>query len=43
MHVCDADAAALEALGKSDPAVARSRADVSDRAQVARMFGEAMG
>ncbi len=42
VHVCDVDAAALAALAQSDPAITRSQADVSDRAQVARMFDEAL-
>jgi NAD(P)-dependent dehydrogenase (short-subunit alcohol dehydrogenase family) len=42
VHVCDVDEAALQALAQSDPAIGRSGADVSDRAQVARLFEEAM-
>jgi NAD(P)-dependent dehydrogenase (short-subunit alcohol dehydrogenase family) len=42
VHVCDVDAEALEALGQSDPAITRSRADVANRAEVAAMFGEAL-
>ena len=41
VHVCDVDAGALTALGKSDPAITRSTADVADRAQVKRLFEDA--
>jgi len=40
VHVCDVDQAALDALGASDPAVARSVCDVADGAAVARMFDQ---
>jgi len=40
VHVCDVDQAALNALGASDPAVARSVCDVADGAAVARMFDQ---
>ena len=43
VHVCDVDAEALAALGRSDPEISRSRADVADRGQVAAMFAEAVG
>jgi NAD(P)-dependent dehydrogenase (short-subunit alcohol dehydrogenase family) len=42
VHVCDVDAAALQSLSTSDPAISRSQADVADRAQVARLFDEAL-
>ena len=42
VHVCDVDAKALRALAKSDPKITRSKADVSDRRQVARLFKEAL-
>jgi NAD(P)-dependent dehydrogenase (short-subunit alcohol dehydrogenase family) len=42
VHVCDVDAAALEALAGSDPKITRSRADVSDRNDVERLFEEAI-
>jgi NAD(P)-dependent dehydrogenase (short-subunit alcohol dehydrogenase family) len=41
VHVCDVDEAALAALGESDPRITRSRADVADRGEVARLFDEA--
>jgi NAD(P)-dependent dehydrogenase (short-subunit alcohol dehydrogenase family) len=42
VHVCDVDAGALQKLSTSDPAISRSQADVADRAQVARLFDEAL-
>lgn len=42
VHVCDVDDAALSALAASDPTVTASRADVADRADVARLFDEAL-
>jgi len=42
VHVCDVDAKALRALGLSDPKITRSKADVSDRKQVARLFKQAL-
>src|SRR2546423_10314614 len=42
VHVCDIDGKALRALAKSDPKITRSKADVSDRKQVARLFKEAL-
>jgi NAD(P)-dependent dehydrogenase (short-subunit alcohol dehydrogenase family) len=42
VHICDVDAKALRAMAKSDPKVTRSKADVSDRRQVARLFREAL-
>jgi NAD(P)-dependent dehydrogenase (short-subunit alcohol dehydrogenase family) len=41
VHVCDVDREALAALGKSDPKITQTAADVADRAQVARLFEEA--
>jgi len=38
VFVCDVDAAALEALGRSDAQVATSLCDVADRAQVSALF-----
>jgi len=42
VHVCDVNDAALASMEKSDPEVSRSRADVSDRADVERLFEEAL-
>jgi NAD(P)-dependent dehydrogenase (short-subunit alcohol dehydrogenase family) len=42
VHVCDVDAKALRALGRSDPKITRSTADVSERKQVAKLFKEAL-
>jgi len=42
VHVCDVDAKALRALAKSDPKLTQSKADVSDRTQVAKLFKEAL-
>lgn len=42
VHVCDVDRAALAALAVSDPAITQSRCDMADRAEVARLFGEAL-
>jgi NAD(P)-dependent dehydrogenase (short-subunit alcohol dehydrogenase family) len=42
VHVCDVDAKALRALGLSDPKITRSKADVSDRKQIAKLFKEAL-
>jgi NAD(P)-dependent dehydrogenase (short-subunit alcohol dehydrogenase family) len=42
VHVCDIDAKALRALGLSDPKITRSKADVSDRKQIAKLFKEAL-
>ena len=42
VHVCDVDQKALRALAKSDPKLTRSRCDVSDRKQVARLFRETL-
>lgn len=43
VHVCDADESALAALGRSDPELGQSRADVADRDDVTRLFKEAVG
>src|SRR6187455_1651585 len=40
VHVCDVDAAALQRLKTSDPAITSSRCDVSDRGEVTRFFDE---
>jgi NAD(P)-dependent dehydrogenase (short-subunit alcohol dehydrogenase family) len=42
LHVCDIDAAALDELATTDPGFGASRCDVADRADVARLFDEAM-
>src|SRR5215216_3333008 len=42
VHVCDVDEAALKALAKNHPEVTRSTTDVSDRAEVARLFDDAL-
>lgn len=42
VHVCDVDEAALAALGASDPALGRTRADVADRGAVEALFREAL-
>jgi NAD(P)-dependent dehydrogenase (short-subunit alcohol dehydrogenase family) len=42
VHICDVDQNALDAMAHSDPQVTQSVADVSDRAQVARLFDEAI-
>jgi len=41
VHVCDVDQAALRRLAKSDPKITKSKADVSDRKQVAKLFRDA--
>jgi NAD(P)-dependent dehydrogenase (short-subunit alcohol dehydrogenase family) len=38
VHICDVDQAALRRLAKTDPKITRSKADVSDRKQVAKLF-----
>jgi NAD(P)-dependent dehydrogenase (short-subunit alcohol dehydrogenase family) len=43
VHVCDVDIKALRALAKSDPKITRSKADVSDRKQVAKLFKDTLG
>src|SRR5256885_15872894 len=42
VHVCDIDAKALRALAGSDGKITRSKCDVSDRKQVARLFKDAL-
>jgi len=42
VHACDVDEAALAALGKAHPEVNRSRTEVADRAQVAKLFDDAL-
>jgi NAD(P)-dependent dehydrogenase (short-subunit alcohol dehydrogenase family) len=42
VHVCDVDAKALAALKKTDRKITQSKADVADRADVARLFKEAI-
>ena len=42
VHVCDVDQKALRALAASDPRITRSKTDVSDRKQVAKLFREAL-
>lgn len=41
VHVCDVDESALASLAKELPAIGRTRADVADPAQVARLFEDA--
>ncbi len=40
VHVCDVDEAAIAALSRSDPSIGSTRCDVSDRADVARLFAD---
>jgi NAD(P)-dependent dehydrogenase (short-subunit alcohol dehydrogenase family) len=42
VHVCDVDETALAALAEAHPEVTRSVTDVSDRAQVAKLFDAAV-
>ena len=42
VHICDVDATALAAARKSDPQLTQSVCDVADRAQVARLFDQAL-
>jgi NAD(P)-dependent dehydrogenase (short-subunit alcohol dehydrogenase family) len=42
VHVCDVDRAALDALAASDPGLTRSSGDVASRAEIARVFDEAL-
>ena len=42
VHVCDVDQKALRAMRKSDPKVTQTKADVSDRRQVTKLFKEAL-
>jgi NAD(P)-dependent dehydrogenase (short-subunit alcohol dehydrogenase family) len=43
VHVCDLDHLALTALGATDPQLTVSSGNVANRAEVARVFGEALG
>jgi NAD(P)-dependent dehydrogenase (short-subunit alcohol dehydrogenase family) len=43
VHICDVDREALDELGRSDPAITHTLADVADRGQVATLFREALG
>jgi NAD(P)-dependent dehydrogenase (short-subunit alcohol dehydrogenase family) len=40
VHLCDVDDAALDALGRTDPDLGRTRCDVGSRSDVARFFDE---
>ena len=42
VHICDVDERALLEARESDPHLTQSTCDVSDRAQVARLFGDAL-
>jgi NAD(P)-dependent dehydrogenase (short-subunit alcohol dehydrogenase family) len=42
VHICDVDTVALDELGRSDPAITRSRADVASRAEVAALLDDAL-
>jgi len=42
VHVCDADAAALDSLAEARPEIHGIEADVGDPAQVDRLFDEAL-
>ncbi len=42
VHICDVDTRALAAVKASDPMLSQSVCDVSDRAQVARLFDDAL-
>jgi NAD(P)-dependent dehydrogenase (short-subunit alcohol dehydrogenase family) len=42
VHVCDVDPGALRRLARSDPKITRTRADVADRKDVERLFGDAL-
>jgi NAD(P)-dependent dehydrogenase (short-subunit alcohol dehydrogenase family) len=42
VHICDVDGKALAEAKKSDPALTQSVCDVADRAQVARLFDDAL-
>lgn len=43
VHVCDVDEKSLAGLAQSDPVLGRSVCDVSDRAQVQKLFADALG
>ena len=42
VHICDVDQQALAAVKRSDPDITQSVCDVADRAQVARLFDDAL-
>ena len=42
VHVCDVDQSELSKLSRSDPKIKSTLADVADRAQVSRLFAEAL-
>src|SRR3954465_15826256 len=42
VHICDVDQKTLDAVATSDPKLTRSVADVADRAQVAKLFEDAL-
>ena len=42
VHICDVDQAALRRLANSDPKITGSKADVSDRKHVAKLFRDAI-
>lgn len=42
VHICDVDTAALAAVKASDPDLSQTHCDVSDRAQVAGLFDDAL-
>jgi NAD(P)-dependent dehydrogenase (short-subunit alcohol dehydrogenase family) len=42
-HVCDVDQQALAALGRTDPKITQTKADVADRQDVDRLFKETIG
>ena len=42
VHICDVDQKALNAMAKSDRKISRSKADVSDRKDVERLFKDAL-
>jgi NAD(P)-dependent dehydrogenase (short-subunit alcohol dehydrogenase family) len=42
VHICDVDQSALAAVAKSDPVLTQSVCDVADRAQVAKLFDDAL-
>lgn len=42
VHACDVDEAALSALAKAHPQVTRSKTDVADRGEVAKLFDDAL-
>jgi len=42
VHICDVDDAALAALATSHPDITQSRTDVANRAEVTRLFDEAL-